>query len=138
MSGYNAFVRANIAEFADGVIDDYANLIMSQGTMASTSITTILINEDEDQITINWDPLNVSGLQLASDVAYAMFIDPVTKEVGVSSGVLRSAGSIVIPSIEGLNSLSNPHCYLSFKRANGTVISNNSHSTVVESLIACS
>ena len=118
---------ANIAEFADGVINDYSALVMSRGTMSATRIAAMVINEAKDQITISWNPSEISGLQLNSDIAFAMFIDANTGEVGITSGVLRSVGSIVIPSVEGLDPLNSPHCYLAFKRANGTVISNNSY-----------
>lgn len=127
MSGYNAFVKENIAEFADGVIDDYSALVMSRGTMSETRITQMVINQAKDQIIISWNPSEISGLQLNSDIAFAMFIDSNTGEVGVASGVLRSVGSIIIHSVEGLDPLNSPHCYLAFKRANGTVISNNSY-----------
>lgn len=131
MSGYNAFVRANIAEFADGVIDDYSNLIMSQGTMASTPFQIEPPKTGDSGVIVVWDPLAVSGLQLASDSAFVCVINKMTGEVAVSSDVLRSAG------VSGATLLSNlalsdvVHVYLTFKRANGTVISSNSYATAI-------
>lgn len=131
MSGYNAFVKANIAEFADGIIDDYSALVMSRGTMSATPITSMVIAEGGASITVAWNPSSISGLQLATDLAYAMFIDPTSGEVVVGTPVARSVGQIVLPSAEGLSALAYPHCYLAFKRANGTVVSNSSYDWVV-------
>lgn len=127
MSGYNAFVRANIAEFADGEINDYSTLVMSQGTMAATPISSAVLALDGDSVTVAWNPSAISGLQLATDLAYTMAIDQTTGEVVVGTPVARSVGQIVLNSADGFDDAAFPHCYLAFKRANGTVISSNSY-----------
>lgn len=126
MSGYNAFVQANIAEFADGVIDSYSTLVMSRGTMAATQIETVVFSNSNKVVTLAWDATKISGLQNSTDIAYACCIDPSTGKIAVQSGVLRSVGSIAVTFPETLNDSGVLYCYLVFKRANGTVVSNNS------------
>lgn len=131
MSGYNAFVKANIAEFADGEINDYANLVMSKGTMSPTSATDWNLNSGATVSTIEWNGAEVSGLQLPTDVAYALIINETTGEVSVASGAARSTGELSIDFADPLALGDVCHCYLAFKRANGTVISSNSYSKIV-------
>lgn len=127
MSGYNAFVKANIAEFADGEINDYANLIMSKGTMASTPISSTVHSTSSGDVSISWNPAEVSGLQNASDIAFGCVINETTGEIVVGSGALRSSGTIVLSFVDDLETDDKLHYYLAFKRSNGTVISSNSY-----------
>jgi hypothetical protein len=126
MSGYNAFVKANIAEFADGVVDSYSTLAMSRGTMAATRIETVVFSNLNKVVTLTWDTSSMSGLQNSTDIAYACCINPQTGKVSVNSGVLRSVGSIAVtfPDSQGEDGVM--YSYLAFKRSNGTVVSNNS------------
>lgn len=130
MSGYNAFVRANIAEFADGVIDNYSSLIMSLGTMAPTSFTVSPIAEKDAALTITWDSLFFSGLQLSTDIAFICVISEKTGAVSIKSGTERSVGSVNMLLTLPVEVDDVLHVYLTFKRANGTVISSNSYESV--------
>lgn len=131
MSGYNAFVKENIAEFADGEINDYANLVMSKGTMASTPFTIHPIIDGSIDYIVHWDSASISGLQNASDVVFLCVINETTGTVHAASGALRSAGLFSIDEVPPVNSGDVLHFYLTFKRANGTVISSNSYNTFI-------
>lgn len=126
MSGYNAFVKANIAEFADGVINSYSTLAMSRGTMAATRIENVVFSDSNKVVTLLWDTSSISGLQNSTDIAYACCINPQTGKVSVNSGVLRSVGSIAVTFPDSQDEDGVMYCYLAFKRSNGTVVSNNS------------
>ena len=129
MSGYNAFVKANIAEFADGEINDYANLIMSKGTMASTSFVAPIVEDGDLNLVVTWNGASFSGLQLSDDVAFLAVINETTGEVAVVSGALRNSGTATILLADGASTGDILHFYLAFKRSNGTVISNSSYAT---------
>lgn len=131
MSGYNAFVKTNIAEFADGEINDYANLVMSKGTMAATSFLIEPPVATDEGLAISWASSSLTGLQLASDISFVCVINETTGEVVINSGALRSASASGVTFSAPLAAADVLHVYLAFKRANGTVISNNSYSTVV-------
>lgn len=131
MSGYNAFVRANIAEFSDGVINDYSSLVMSQGTMSPTPALDWNLAAGATACTIEWDPLLASGLQLPSDIAFAIVINETSGDVSVASGAARSTGELPIDFANALVKDDVCHCYLTFKRANGTVISSNSYAEII-------
>lgn len=129
MSGYNAFVRANIAEFADGVINDYSSLVMSQGTMASTSFSVAAVHGNDVVMVVTWNPADISGLQNSNDIAFLAAINETTGEVFVVSGASRATGTATVPIPAGSLIGSVFHFYLAFKRSNGTVISGNSYAT---------
>lgn len=130
MSGYNAFVKANIAEFADGEINDYESLIMSKGTMASTSFEVNAPIGLSPTVGFVWNPSDLSGLQLANDIAYFLVINETSGKVATKSGALRSSGVESLQFAEDYAVGDVLHCYLAFKRANGTVIGNNSYVSV--------
>ncbi len=130
MSGYNAFVRANIAEFADGEINSYSTLIMSQGTMASTPFVIDDLIVGDSNLVIAWDVSALSGLQLATDTAYVCVISETSGAVSVHSGEARNGGTSNIQLSSPIVAADILHVYLTFKRVNGTVISSNSYNTV--------
>lgn len=134
MSGYNAFVQANIAEFADGEINDYSSLVMSKGTMAATPIVSGEHLDGENEYGVHWDASAVSGLQLADDIAFMCAINETQNRVVLESGALRSAGVIYFVSDIAKHTGDVIHYYLAFKRANGTVVSANSYKEVVVTL----
>jgi hypothetical protein len=133
MSGYNAFVKANIAEFADGEIDDYANLIMSKGTMQAPVILTSALSAGAGDLHFSWQISPLTGLELATDIAYCLYINETTGAIHVSSGNIRSSSGYILLLDENLVEGDIIHLYLAFKRANGTVISNNAYRKLIVS-----
>lgn len=129
MSGYNAFVKANIAEFADGIINDYSTLIMSQGTMDSTPFILPVVEDGEVNLSVTWDPMSAKGLQLGNDIAFLAVVNENSGEVSVISGASRASGTASVLMEAGVATGDVLHVYLTFKRANGTVISSNSYAT---------
>jgi hypothetical protein len=129
MSGYNAFVRANIAEFADGEINDYSGLVMSQGTMEATPFNVATVEDGAVNIVVTWTPSLPSGLQNTSDISFLAVINEATGEVAVNSGATRITGTSSVSLAGGCSTGDVLHFYLAFKRSNGTVISSSSYTT---------
>lgn len=131
MSGYNAFVKANIAEFADGEINDYSALVMSKGTMQAPVLMSLAPNAGADSLGFRWQGQGLSGLELNTDIAFCLYINETSGAVKVGSGSLRSDGGYSLMLDEDLAEGDVIHQYLAFKRSNGTVISNNAYQRLV-------
>jgi hypothetical protein len=117
MSGYNWFVKHNIPFISSaGVVDD-ANFVPCSGTMAGTPITSAV--NAAGTVTVVY-PVTLDGeYQAATDIAYVLVIDPVSKKAHATHGALRSAGTIdiVLPADMAPNTATST-LYLAFKGNN--------------------
>lgn len=130
-SGFNAFVSRNISLFAAAMPSVYANLITSSGKMAATPIASVVVDASDKTLEVNW--LNDAGVgfKLASDKAYIVFINQTKGTIeGFASASTR--GDIITSETiaNPVNAADVCHVYLSFLRADGTVVSVNSYATV--------
>ncbi len=82
---------------------------------------------------MSWDNLGGSGFALASDEVYAIFYNA-TQDYFIEGAIggVRSAGSGIMAYDIDMAIGDTVHGYLSFRRADGTMVSNSQHiSTVV-------
>jgi len=130
MSGYNDFVKTNIAEFAAWKPATAANLVISKGKMAATAISVLTASNGTKTITSEWLDDSDEGFKLSTDIVYIVVVNE-TQEViegfettatrtDVEASVEMQANSVTADII---------NCYLAFKRADGTVVSNTSFKT---------
>ena len=128
MSGYNAFVSVNKSLFTTASPSDFSLLVTSRGKMAATEMESATADESESSIIISWADDTGEGFKLATDKAYVVVANPATGFVkGFATGVVRSDTQVTLSlpiSTMGANAY---HCYLSFLRADGSVVSNNSY-----------
>jgi hypothetical protein len=124
MSGYNAFIQSNIAAVSNAGVINFPNLILSKGKMIATAISNV--ESFGVKLQVEWEPAIVDSYSMSTDKAYFLAINQDTKEIISSAGLVdRSVGKIEIP-INNIES-GNWHCYLSFKRTDGTIVSNSSY-----------
>ena len=132
MSGYNAFVSRNIDLFAAAMPSVYPILITSSGKMASTEIVSSMVDVSTKTVSCSWLNDTGQGFKLASDIAYLVVINQTKSTVeGFSSGLTRgdAGGGVVLTGAVSDGDVM--HLYLSFLRADGSVVSVNSYATVV-------
>jgi hypothetical protein len=135
MSGYNEWIKANIAAFADIENVQVDDLVMSRGKMAGTEITLAQGSAGNEKVTIGWNPALTDAYQQSTDIAYGFVFNQRTKElIAFSSIVKRSNAQLEITSKKGFDLNDVPYAFLAFKRADGTVVS-DSTSLQVEVLI---
>jgi hypothetical protein len=130
MSGYNAFVSRNIALFAAALPSTFADLITSTGKMASTAIATLVGEDSVKTVTVTWVDDSGVGFKLASDLAYIVLINETTGEVsGFETAADRDDETVIVTTLTEQSEADTLHAYLSFKRVDGTVVSDNSYLT---------
>lgn len=129
-SGYNDFVSTNISLFTNELPSSPEGLIISSGKMAATSINTATGGNGDTGITLTWVDDSNEGMKLASDRAYAVIYNERNNEIsGLTQEKQRSQGSVQVVVSDPLNVGDILHCYLAFRRSDGTVVSNNSYKT---------
>lgn len=122
MSGFNAFIQANMAKVSDLGVIDFQNLIASKGKMAAPA--TLSLVPAEDVLNINYSTTVDDAYGLPSDRVYCAVVDPETNAVWVSSGIaLRSEGTVTI-DIEGAANKTF-YGFVAFRRADGSMVSNS-------------
>lgn len=131
-SGYNAFISRNIDYFTDAGLDIPNGLVISQGKMDATTITSATANGGSNQVTINWGNDSGQGFKQATDTAFIVCQNRDKKEVkGYNTGVTRNSTSAVV----GLNCSAGQtiDIWLAFRRADGTIVSDTSYISVIAS-----
>ena len=122
-SGYNDFVSANLSLFADALPSVIADLEISKGKMAKTTIDAAVATGADDDVEVTWTDDSGSGFKLATDIAYVVVIDQSGELVyGFETAATRAdeVASVNLPVTGG----DDYAVYLAFKRADGTVVSN--------------
>lgn len=126
-SGYNAFISENIALFSNELPGPPQFFKMSQGKMKETDISSMSATDGSTTVTVNWNT-SISDNQLNDDEAYILVLNRTQglPELATSSGsVIRSAGTADIDLPSAVSTGDTIEAYLAFKRADGTIVSNN-------------
>ena len=121
MSGFNAFIQANMASVSDLGIITYQNLIGSNGKMSAPYGVAAAIKMGS--IDVNYGTIVTDAYGLASDKVYCAVIDLASSNVYVSSGVATRAEGSVEVDTAGLE-LDSIAILIAFRRADGSMTSN--------------
>lgn len=128
MSGYNAFVSANIDLFASELPSPAASLTIADGKMAATSMLNANLTNGSALVDIEWTDDSGTGFKLATDKAYAVCINETQGTVGyVAAANTRDAEGTQITMPAAIVTGDTVHAYLAFLRADGTVVSQTAY-----------
>ena len=127
MSGFNEFLQINIEKYDEALDNAWRNFIMSKGKMAATAIVTASIAADNSSAIVTWVDDSGSGLKLITDVPFITVVDVDGVSIAGLEGVsTRSSAAAVLlfPSATYIGLIA--YVWLSFKRADGTIVSDSS------------
>jgi hypothetical protein len=131
MSGYNDFVMTNIHLFALAYPGTPASFILSKGKMAATTIATAVLDISDHTVSITWADDTGQGLKLTGDKPYCLVYNQSLNKFAVAAGLdTRGDGGIdfEMPASTVLGNV--VHCWLAFRRTDGTVVSDSSYKIV--------
>lgn len=129
-SGYNAFISRNYNAFDSSGVLDPTLLVTSQGKIASTPIVSAIADISGDNVIASWANDAGIGFKLATDVAYITVYDTLAdKAYGYSNPIITRASLLVGIPIPDINFGSVYEVYLSFRREDGTMVSDSSYLT---------
>jgi hypothetical protein len=128
MSGFNDFIKTNIDLFDAETPDPVADLVISKGKMAATTITNSSFNDTPNEVEVTWANDSGEGLKLATDLATLVVVNATSGEVkGFATANVRSDTAASGLLMELITPGDVIHTYLAFKRADGTVVSNTAY-----------
>lgn len=127
-SGFNAFVSENLALFAAGALPaPLANLKISVGRMDETAISAIT-KASASTLKVDWIDDTGEGFKLEDDIPLLVVINETTGSVkGYNVIAAAREDATITVTVEGATSTSAYSCYLAFRRADGTVVSNTAY-----------
>lgn len=132
MSGYNAFVSRNISLFTTAMPTTPAHLVTSSGKMAATAIATCSATAGSKAFLVSWLNDAGQGFKLAGDRVYIVIVNQTQGIVEAIAGEnMRSELSCEMDAAQTFVAGDVVHFYLSFLRADGTVVSVNSYKSDV-------
>ena len=131
MSGYNSFVRSNIAAFGDGNFSNPSEFVLSKGKMAATTIDLSSPSNADTSIDISFDANVLDSYQQSSDMCYVLLTNLEGELLLIGSvDIIRSAGSGNLQLPRALVVGENLYFYASFLREDGTVVSSSFFTTI--------
>ena len=125
-SGYNDFVSANVAAFNDAGEVDTDALIMSRGSLGGEVIVSADADTGTPEATIIWVDNSGDGNKLATDEVYVTIVaENGNFAQGFATGAVRSDQTVEVVSIANFPAPGIFEIYLSFRRVDGTIVSDS-------------
>jgi hypothetical protein len=130
MSGYNYFIQQNIDQVSAAGVVTWNALRTSIGSLTGYDNVVIGMSEGTGIVEFTWDDNSGTGSALGTDIVYGAFYNEDQDEWLESSSLFQrdeEAGGAPAPAswVEG----DTVHAYLSFKRADGTIVSTSQYFT---------
>lgn len=128
-SGYNAWMSANIENFTTAGAPVVADLEMSSGSLALDDIDSVSGTNGSPTATVTWTSSEGTGNALATDEAYAVVYNADQDMWGIASGTdtrTDETTDVTMPANQATGEIM--HAYLSFRKADGTLVSNSDYS----------
>lgn len=123
MSGYNAWLRANVGFMAGGVISDYNDLIMSNGKLSPAVSIALAADDSSNAITITPTAGTLNQFSAASDIAQAVYFNAskgywiVSANLGARSAAPYSIADAAMQTGDEID------LWLAYKRSDLTYVS---------------
>lgn len=127
MSGFNAFVQANIKCFVGTVFTTPESFIISQGKMSATNIFAATGVVGGTTITVVWNTSNTDNFQTASDRTYIVILDQSANVIASSFDESNRGEGTMLLVTSTLIAGTGYYAYLAFKRLDGSIVSNTSY-----------
>ena len=118
MSGYNAFVQANIGAFATAGLTTPNDLKISEGIIGAEAISVLTVADSDATVTVEWIDGTGSDNKLVTDEAYIVIFNSTdNNQKGFATGVSRDIESADVVLDAQLSTGEVVYAYLAFRRA---------------------
>lgn len=121
MSGFNAFVKANIMScFSAGGIYTPGAMVISDSNESPQDVESITASAATNVITFDWSDAHLVGNQKADDIAFIAVISAAGIVVAASYNLAtRATETLAAVATRQLGEGEKLDCYISFQSANG-------------------
>lgn len=130
MSGFNEFVQINIDVFNGTGLDDPEEFVIGKGSLTPADVDITIFTQGTPAVGGSWTDNSGTGTALATDEAYAVCYNQTQNIYGVQPVLaVRSAEAALVQMPANLVTADEIFLYLSFRRADGTLVSNTTFDT---------
>lgn len=127
MSGYNSFTSRSSLAFDSAGNFVPNELKISSGKLGDPVISSVT-NLGDAAVSVQYPVVPVGAYEALTDKAYLAVIDSEGQVLGTLSGTeTRESSPAIVPANRDLVVGETIHIYLSFIRADGTIVSNSAH-----------
>jgi hypothetical protein len=131
MSGYNSFIKANVAELVSYAGTDWSAIKFSIGKIGNAGQVSFQLSAATEDLYVEWDSTSGVENKLDSDIPYIVLVN-VTGEF-IAASVLdatraSSSTTVTIPSDTTVGDL--VYGYLMFARSDGSLVSSSEYVVV--------
>ncbi len=131
MSGFNAFIQANIEAVGEnpGMMDAPQDFIISRGSLEGADIVTNVSADGSDSVTITWVDNSGTGNALATDEVYIAAFNGTQGTLGIYDlpQAVRSDGTATLTLDANAATGDSIHAWLAFRSADGTLVSDTTY-----------
>lgn len=130
MSGFNSFIQQNIAQVSDVGVVTWANIRTSIGSLTGVGGLGIAAADGQPTLDVTWIRNGGEGSASNSDITFCAALNETTGEWAFSEGGSRFdqlAQPVFSVDLEVGDVI---HAYLSFKRQDGTMVTNSQYQTL--------
>jgi hypothetical protein len=133
MSGYNAFMQKNVPLYDRDTAPHVQDFVMSVGKMQATPILTTEVVNSSHTASCTYAPTLTGPLMASTDLAYGVAVSAEDGSVAVSSGeATRDTEQVDFTFDDSADLSGDVYFFLSFKRADGTIVSGSSTASGAE------
>jgi hypothetical protein len=121
MSGFNAFVKANILScFSAGGGYEPGTMVISDSNESPQNVESVKASATTNVITFDWSVANLVGNQKADDIAFIAVLSAAGLVVAAAYNLAtRNTETLAAEAIRQLSQGELLDCYISFQSANG-------------------
>ena len=125
MSGYNAFVKENIATFRTAGFTDFSDFFSTRGSLLGVVVSSAVADDSDNTLTVSWTDNSGTADALATDEAVIVYYNVDQDYWVVDAGnAIRSAATIVIADTL-LTTADLIKCYTSMSRPDISKVSDS-------------
>ena len=127
MSGYNYFVKENIATFTTSGFTTFADFFATRGTLLGAALTSAVADASDSNITLGWTDNAGSSDALGTDIAVGVAYNATKDYWVVSDGSDTRADESIVMADTQVEASDDMYCYLGFARPNYSKIADSTY-----------
>ncbi len=132
MSGYNAWMQANINLAISDAGINFNDLILSRGVLTPSAGLAMIGVDGAPGVDFSWDNNTGQGTALGTDIVFLAVFNEDSEEWAFNGpGVVRTSLTAQVDTASNQTTGDTLHGYICFKAADGTRVSNSDYVTSV-------
>ena len=130
MSGYNMFVKENIATFTTAGFTTFADFFSTRGSLLNVEVSSATADASDQAVTVNWTNNAGTADALGTDEAVVTYYNETQDYWKVSAGAATRADGTIAISDTALVASDQLHIYTSMSRPDISKVADSTYNSV--------